>query len=253
MHEWGDPAAPVVVCVHGVTGHGERFKRLAEERWASRFRIVAPDLRGHGRSEHVAPWTIATHAADLIETVDALGIEQADWVGHSFGGRLVLELAAREPQRIRRAVLLDPAIQLLPHVAAVAADLERREPVYDSADAYVDAREDGSSRHLVLDDADLHCDVLPDGRLRRRTYQAAVISIYGELASDPPPPETLCVPALLIHAPAYGLVRDEQLDAYAGRAEILAVPGKHMVMWDAFAEVADAVERFLLEDPSAER
>jgi len=253
VHEWGDPAAPVVVCVHGVTGHGERFKRLAEERWASRFRIVAPDLRGHGRSEHEAPWTIATHAADLIETVDALGIEQADWVGHSFGGRLVLELAAREPQRIRRAVLLDPAIQLLPHVAAVAADLERREPVYDSADAYVDAREDGSSRHLVLDDADLHCDVLPDGRLRRRTYQAAVISIYGELASDPPPPETLCVPALLIHAPAYGLVRDEQLDAYAGRAEILAVPGKHMVMWDAFDEVADAVERFLLEDPSAER
>jgi hypothetical protein len=31
------------------------------------------------------------------------------------------------------------------------------------------------------------------------------------------------------------------------------VPGKHMVMWDAFDEVADAVERFLLEDPSAER
>ena len=50
MHEWGDPAAPAVVCVHGVTGHGERFKRLAEERWASRFRVVAPDLRGHGRS-----------------------------------------------------------------------------------------------------------------------------------------------------------------------------------------------------------
>jgi hypothetical protein len=40
-------------------------------------------------------------------------------------------------------------------------------------------------------------------------------------------------------------VRDEQLAAYADRAEVLAVPGMHMVMWDAFDEVAGAVERFL--------
>jgi pimeloyl-ACP methyl ester carboxylesterase len=150
-------------------------------------------------------------------------------------------------------VLLDPAIQLLPHVAAFVAEQERREPVYDSPDAYADARDDEPPRHLVLEDAELACEVLPDGRLRRRTYQAAVISIYGELASDPPPPETLRAPALLVHAPAYGLVREEQLEAYADRVEILAVPGKHMVMWDAFDEVADAVERFLLENPRAER
>ena len=50
---------------------------------------------------------------------------------------------------------------------------------------------------------------------------------------------------MLIHAPAYGLVREDQLAAYAGHAEIIAVPGRHMVMWEAFDEVADAVERFL--------
>ncbi len=149
-------------------------------------------------------------------------------------------------------MLLDPAIQLLPHVAAFVADQERREPVYDSPDAYADAREDDPPRHFVLEDAGLACEVLPDGRLRRRTYQPAVISIYGELASDPPPPETLRAPTLLIHAPAYGLVREEQLAAYADHvAETLAVPGKHMVMWDAFDEVATAVERFLGADEDA--
>ena len=168
------------------------------------------------------------------------------------GGRWWLGLEAHEAQRIRRAVLLDPAMQILPHVAAFVADQERRDPVYDSADAYADAREDAPPRQFVLEDANLHCDVLPDGRLRRRTYQPAVISIYGELASDPPPPETLRMPTLLIHAPAYGLVREEQLEAYADRAEILAVPGRHMVMWDAFDEVAEAVERFL-ENPGSER
>jgi lipase len=253
-HEWGDPDAPPLVCLHGVTGHGERFRRLAEERWAAQFRVVAPDLRGHGHSGWEPPWTFETHVADLIETADALGIREADWVGHSFGGRLVLELAALYPERIRRAVLLDPAIDVLPHVAQSAAEDERAEPIYTSFEDYADTRGDGpgTPRALVLEDAELHCELLPDGRLRRRTCQPAMISIFGELASDPPPPDTLRAPTLLLHAPSYGLVRDEHLAAYEGRAEIAPLRGMHIVMWDAFDEVADAVERFLLEDARAQ-
>jgi lipase len=251
VHSWGDPAAAPLVCLHGVTGHGERFKRLAEERWADEFHVIAPDLRGHARSGYEPPWTFPTHVADLVETVDALGIEQADWVGHSFGGRLVLELAARHPERIRRGVLLDPAIQILPHIALVAADAERPDPIYESIDDYADQRPD-SPREVVLEDARQHCETLADGRLRRRTCQPAAVSIFGELASEPPPPDTLRVPTLLIHAPAYGLVREEQLADYAQHVETLRVPGMHMVMWDAFDEVADAVLQFLLEDARAE-
>jgi lipase len=253
VHSWGDPDASPIVCLHGVTAHGERFKRLAEERWAERFRIVAPDLRGHGRSGYEPPWTIATHVADVLETLDALDVGAANWVGPSFGGRLILELAAAHPERVHRAVLLDPAIQILPHIAETMAELERKEPLYDSPEDYADRREDSPPREFVLEDAVLHCERLPDGRLRRRSSQPAVISIYGELASAPPPPDTLRAPTLLIHAPSYGLVREEQLAAYAGRVETLAVPGMHMVIWDAFDEVAEAVERFLLEDASAER
>jgi lipase len=253
VHSWGNPNAPPLVCIHGVTGHGERFKRLAELRWAERHHVIAPDLRGHGRSGYDGPWDFATHIADLVETTDALGIEQADWVGHSFGGRLVLELAARHSERIRRAVLLDPAIQILPHVAEFVAAAERDDDItYASPEEYVDRRGDSSAHSLALEDARLHCEQLPDGRLRRRTHQPAIVSIYQELASDPPPPETLTMPALLIHAPSYGLVRDEQLVAYAPYVDTLAVPGMHMVMWDAFDEVADAVERFL-ENGRAQR
>jgi lipase len=246
-HEWGSDAATPVVCLHGVTGHGARFRRLAEEHWAARFRVVAPDLRGHGRSGWDPPWTFPTYVADLVETLDALGIEEADWVGHSFGGRLVLELAAAHPERVRRAVLLDPAIDLLPHVAQVAAENERPDPVYASYEDYADRRGDGPAtpRPLVLEDAELHCDRLPDGRLQRRTCQSAVVSIYGELASAAPPPETLRAPALLLYAPAYGLVRDEHLAAYADRAETVPVDGMHMVIWDAYDDVAAAVSRFL--------
>jgi lipase len=253
VHTWGSPDGPPLVCLHGVTGHGERFKRLAEERWARSRYVVAPDLRGHGRSPTDPPWDFAAHVADLVATVDGLGIERADWVGHSFGGRLVLELAARHPERVRRAVLLDPAIQILPHVAEFVSEAEAAEPVYGSPEDYADRREDSPPRELVLEDALLACEQLPDGRLRRRTHQPAVQSIYRELASDPPPPQTLTMPTLLVHAPSYGLVREEQLEAYGAHVETLAVTGMHMVMWEAFDEVAAAVETFLSEDAGAER
>jgi hypothetical protein len=113
--------------------------------------------------------------------------------------------------------------------------------VYDSVAAYVDSRTDagGMDRARAIADMELHVDALPDGRVRRRSSQAAVVSIYGELASEPPPPPL--VPTLLLYAPAYGLVRDEQVAQYE---HVLEVSGMHMVMWAAFDDVADAVERF---------
>ena len=99
-------------------------------------------------------------------------------------------------------------------------------------------------------DAEQHFEPQQDGRLRRRTSQPAVVSIYGEIVAPPPPPETLRgIPTLLLYAPAFGLVREEQIAAYRDALgdglEVLAVPGMHMVMWDAFDETAAAVDAFL--------
>ncbi|MFZ0343382.1 MAG: alpha/beta hydrolase [Gaiellaceae bacterium] len=251
VHEWGDPRGEPLVCLHGVTGYAGVYQRLAEERWSER-RVLAFDLRGHGRSGWEPPWTFATHVTDLVETSAALGLSAADWVGHSFGGRLVLELAAVHPQQVRRACLLDPAIQLLPHVALAVADLERREPVYASVEEYVQERllsYPDSPRAAIEHEAAQHLELQRDGSFRRRTCQAAAVSIYGELASAPPSPSTLAAKTLLLHAPAYGLVHEAQIDAYrdalGDRLEIVEVPGMHIVQWDAFDEVAAAVGDFL--------
>jgi lipase len=247
LHEWGDPAAATLVCLHGITAHGGRYERLARERLGRRWHVVAPDLRGHGRSGYEPPWSLEQHLEDLLESVPE---DARLWVGHSFGGRLVLELAARHPELVRRAVLLDPAFHVLPQIAEWAADHERADPAYDSVEAYVDSRENahGESRERALADMALHVEELPDGRVRRRTSQAAMCSIYGELASEPPPPPA--ARTLLLYAPAYGLVRDEHVALYD---EVVRVPGMHVVMWDAFEETASAVEHFLSEDPGAER
>ena len=251
VHEWGDPRGEPLVCLHGVTGCAGVYQRLAEERWNTR-RVLAFDLRGHGRSGWEPPWSFATYVADLAETAAALELSAADWVGHSFGGRLVLELASAHPDLVRRAVLLDPAIQLLPEVALAVADFERREPVYESVEDYVQARlllYPDSPRAAIEDEAAEHLELQGDGSFRRRTCQAAAVSIYGELATAPPAPSTLAAETLLVSAPAYGLVTEEQIDAYRAalgdRLRVVDVPGSHMVQWDAYDEVADAVEHLL--------
>ena len=251
VHEWGDPRGEPLICLHGVTGYAGVYQRLAEERWTKR-RVLAFDLRGHGRSGWEPPWTFATQVTDLAETVAALGLSAADWVGHSFGGRLILELAAAQPQLVRRAALLDPAIQLLPEVALAVADFERREPVYASVEEYVDERlllYPESPPAAIEHEAAQHLERRSDGSFRRRTCQAAAVSIYGELASAPPPPSTLAAETLLLYAPAYGLVRADQVEAYGAalgdRLHVVEVPGMHMVQWDAFDEVAAGVDDLL--------
>jgi lipase len=252
LHEWGDPEAPVVVCLHGVNAHGRRFRKLAEERLADRFRVLAPDLRGHGNSGWEPPWTIATHTHDVLETLDAAGVHRARWVGHSLGGRLILELAALAPERISRAALLDPAIQLLPHVSYDFAELERAELTFESPEEAIRARLDGGSlapRELLEEEMAEHLVRSADGRFRFRYCQAAVVSLYGELCTPPPAPETLRTPTLLLHSGEFGLVREEQIEAYRAALgkllELAEVTGGHIVYWDAFTETADAVDRFL--------
>jgi pimeloyl-ACP methyl ester carboxylesterase len=114
------------LCLHGVGRTGELYAPLAAE--LPGWRLVAYDLRGHGLSPPEPPWLIATQLADVLET---LGDARPDaWIGHSFGGRLIIELAGRDSDRIARAVLLDPAIRVRPDIALAETDtyVERRQP-----------------------------------------------------------------------------------------------------------------------------
>jgi lipase len=258
VHEWGDPAAPAVVCVHGVSAHGRRFRKLAEERLAGRFRVLAPDLRGHGRSDYDPPWDLATHVDDLLETLEPDGVGTVPWVGHSLGGRLILELAERAPERIRCAALLDPAIQILPHVGLDFAQEAAKDHSYASVDEAVEARLASGAptpRSFLEEEAHEHLAPSSDGRLRWQSCPSAVVTVYSELCRKPPLPTVLAsVPALLVHASQFGLVREEQLEEYeaalGGGLEVVAVPGGHIVYWDAFEQTADAVETFLIRHGS---
>ena len=251
LHEWGDAGAPPVVCLHGVTAHGRRFRKLAEERLAAHFHVLAPDLRGHGFSEWEPPWTIATYAHDVLETLDAAGVRRAPFVGHSLGGRIALEIAALDRERIERAALLDPAIQILPHVGYDFAERERVGEVYASPEEAITSKftENNCPRAFIEEEVREHLAEGRDGTFRFRYCQSAAVSLFGELCTPPPPAETMRAPTLLLYADVFGLVREEQVEAYRAALgdllEIVTVPGGHVVYWEAYDETAAAVERFL--------
>ena len=249
-HTWGSPDGPPVVCVHGVTAHGQRFRRLARERLAD-CEVHAVDLRGHGHSGWEPPWTLETHVADLVETAAALGLERASWIGFSFGGRLVADLAIRDPWLVDRLILLDPALHLPADYALAAAEDEQHVQTFLTRDDAVEARiaEGGlisTPRSFLEEEMRDHLTQTIDGRFVKRYSRPAAIAAWGEMSRPPAPPADL--PTLMVTGSDSQVPTAEHIERY-GRAlgdnfAHLEVPAGHNVLWDAFERTADAIEGF---------
>ena len=252
VHEWGDRAAPPLVALHGVSGSSFTFARLAR-RLEDRYRIIAPDLRGHGLSEKDPPWDIPTHLADIVETLDAAGVGGAPVMGFSFGGRLALELAARHPARVERLILLDPALQMPPGPARASADAVRNDASWESIEqAIADRRATGIAPYAPQEFWDDWAQSLvagDDGRIRWRADRSAVVTIYSEMVTAPPSFALCRVPTLLVTGAESQLVQPAQIAAYeAALGELLvvrSVKAKHQVIGDALDEVHPAVLELL--------
>lgn len=249
VHEWGPADAPPLLCLHGVTSHGIRFRRLAQERFGN-FRVIALDLRGHGHSDWEPPWDLETHVADVIETMDSLGLGRVDLIGHSFGGRTALELAARHPQRVSRLVLYDPAVWVPPPVALQRAEEMRKDESFASLEEAINARlvtDPKTPRVYLEEEVPEHLRLMDDGRWRYRYTRAAVVAAYGEMAK-PPPLAEVQAPTLLIRALGAEVVPEAFADMCRDTmpdCTVVTVPNGHIVMWEAFDETAELTLSFL--------
>ncbi len=98
---------PGVLCLHGKWGRGETWMDMMS-RLRDRYRIIAPDQRGHGLSGRpVARYAGEDFAKDAYELMERLGLGPAVVVGHSIGGRNAAYLAALYPQAVKALVILD--------------------------------------------------------------------------------------------------------------------------------------------------
>jgi pimeloyl-ACP methyl ester carboxylesterase len=118
--EWGREDAPAILCVHGSFGVAESFARFAEHVCAD-YRVIAPDLRGHGQSDWVdepGGYAPAAVAGDIAALVRCVGLTAIHLVGLSLGGLVACEFARLQAQQLRSVTLVDIAPALAPKAQA---------------------------------------------------------------------------------------------------------------------------------------
>jgi len=139
---WGEESAPPLILLHGLRDHGRAWDRIAEA-LAGSWRVIVPDLRGHGNSAWASDGTYAMSGFvfDLAELIDRRGFERVSIVGHSLGGNIALRFAASFPEKLDRLVVIE-GIGSAPDVAAKMDE----KPVSARMREWVLARREGLNR-----------------------------------------------------------------------------------------------------------
>jgi acyl transferase domain-containing protein/pimeloyl-ACP methyl ester carboxylesterase len=131
---WGPENGPQVLCLHGILEHGATWDGVATTLADQGYHVIAPDLRGHGRSAHAGPdggYQLLDFLSDLDSLTATIGTQPFVLVGHSMGAVLGAILTSLRPERVQRLVLIEPVVpapspsiepatQLMAHLDALA-------------------------------------------------------------------------------------------------------------------------------------
>ncbi len=137
----GNSELPLIL-LPGLTANARLYDGLISAGLSPAFRTLALDLRGRGLSDKPKTgYHMADHADDVIGIMDALGIEQAAPVGHSYGGLLTFYMGAKFPHRFPKLVIMDASILLIREETreAIKASLARLGAKIPSMDIYISA------------------------------------------------------------------------------------------------------------------
>jgi pimeloyl-ACP methyl ester carboxylesterase len=191
---------PALFLIHGLSASHDIWEHVVDE-FADRFRVIAPDLPGHGESAKPdAPYTIDFYAGVMRTLARELGVDEAVVAGTSLGGKIALELACWYPRFVRALVLSAPAgeyarglrpfgkaIQALSRPAVMRVALERalEQSFFErSRVGHVTRRRILSDRLMAPDFADF--------------ARAVARSVGGVLASETQPLHRITQPVLAL-------------------------------------------------------
>lgn len=106
--EAGSPGAPAMILIHGFTASTLVWSEVLLPIAESGFHVIAPDLAGFGFSSKPrdGEYTIEWHARLIVGLMDSLGVENATFVGNSYGGAIAAVCALDYPDRVERLVLV---------------------------------------------------------------------------------------------------------------------------------------------------
>jgi|SRR2546421_2264955 len=209
--EQGERDAPVVVMLHGVTGHARTWDDEGAA-LAGRHRVLALDQRGHGDSDPPpdADYTIASAAGDLAALTDALGLTTFALVGLSLGGRVAIQYAGTHRERVTRLVVVDIGPDIAPdgrmRVGRLMAVAPERFATVDEAFAYLRANNPRYTDAMLRHRTTHGLRPLPDGGFTWKYDRGLRELVRGGRWSDPidlwPAWRAIACPTLLVRGAA---------------------------------------------------
>lgn len=106
--DWGNPQAPPLIVLHGGRDHCRNWDWVAQTLRRD-WRVIAPDLRGHGDSQHAPAggYTMAAYVYDLAQLIHQQGLAPVTLVAHSLGGNIALRYAGLYPEHVRKLAAIE--------------------------------------------------------------------------------------------------------------------------------------------------
>ena len=105
---YGDDTKPALIMIHGLFGSGKLW-RIFAQKFAKHYWVHTPDLRNHGQSPHTDTMSYEEMALDIADYMDQHGIETANILGHSMGGKVAMQFALNWPERVIKLIVEDIA------------------------------------------------------------------------------------------------------------------------------------------------
>lgn len=175
--EWGNREAPPLILLHGGKDHCRSWDWTAEK-FAKDWRIIAPDLRGHGDSEWSPDGEYPMHGFvyDLAQLIHLLDLTPVTIVAHSLGGNVALRYAGLYPDNVKKLVAIEglgPSPEMIEKIEA----RPRAERLRDWIDAKRSASKRTPKKYETLEDALTRMkganDFLSDEQARHLTVHGA--------------------------------------------------------------------------------
>jgi pimeloyl-ACP methyl ester carboxylesterase len=247
---WGD--GPPVVLLHPFPAHHELWTPVASA-LSSRYRLILPDLRGHGESEiGEGPALMEKHAADLARLLDAAGIGKAAFVGNSIGGYILFEFWRRFRARVTALALCDTRPQAdsaegRANRLKIAADVleQGTEPFIENMIPKLMGRTTVSTRPDLVDGA---------RRMMRRMSPEDISLVQRGMAERPDSVadlKTINVPTLIVigEEDVLSVVADgELMRQHIADSQLKIIPkAGHYAPWEQPEAVGTILRQFLDE------
>jgi pimeloyl-ACP methyl ester carboxylesterase len=249
LHSQDEGHGPVVLLLHGV-GLTRAVWREVIPGLVTQFRVIAPDLRGHGRSPNPpgSSFTFPELEGDVLRLLDAKGVDSAYVVGHSGGALLALRLALDHPERVRGLVMISGSAYTDTHTRSIA---QRWNETYEKegADAFgLRILKDLYYPDWIeahLDFADQVREAVKHQDFGPATRWSLAMSKFDEKSRVP----GLKMPTLIVQA-----MDDQVVDASHGRILRQSIPGAqirilpetgHMVPLERPKETVEAIASFV--------